>query len=288
MTFSSDITISGSIDPQDRSATLYPPQSYYGPFINQGTIEENGGELTIDAATWVNDGTITATGATLNLDGNWTNNGSITATPPRRSASDRHRHRSDLTGRRHLRLDESGHHHDRGRRNRQCGRRLHHRRIRRQLRGSRRDGGPRRRYGLSDRNDGQRQSGGSNPNTQGKLALGAATGPLYLSGGEIYEGQVTTVGGDNLIATYPGGTLDGVTLNGTLDMSQGSATITIVGGTLNGVLNLLRRRPAGTILGGLTLNADVYLSGGGTFLYFNDTNPQAVSAGALVGSAPSI
>ncbi len=79
MTFGSAITISGSrlIDGIDRAS--YPPGSFFGPFINQGTIEENGGQLTINAASWVNDGTITATGATLNLYGNWTNNGTISA-----------------------------------------------------------------------------------------------------------------------------------------------------------------------------------------------------------------
>ena len=77
-----------------------------GPIDNQGTIQQNtnGGQLTINLAGWVNDGTIavsnggtatlegrgwtnsstgqiTATDATLNLYGNWTNQGTITVDP---------------------------------------------------------------------------------------------------------------------------------------------------------------------------------------------------------------
>ena len=70
------------------------------------------------------------------------------------------------------------------------------------------------------------------------MALSAATGPLYLSGGEIYQGQVTTAGSDGLAATYSGGTLEEVTIEGTLDMSQGSASVTVVSGTLDSALNL--------------------------------------------------
>ena len=40
-----------------------------------------------------------------------------------------------------------------------------------------------------------------------------------------------------------------------------------------------------TVLGGLTLNANVYLSASDTYLYFNDTNPQAVNVGTIASSA---
>ena len=62
-----------------------------------------------------------------------------------------------------------------------------------------------------------------NPITGGILALDASTGPLILGvqifvfSGRIDQGTITTDGTDDLIANF--GTLDGVTLDGTLDMS---------------------------------------------------------------------
>ena len=96
---------------------------------------------------------------------------------------------------------------------------------------------------------------------------------------------MTTAGSDDLAATYSGGTLDGVTIDGTLDMSQGSASVTVVSGTLDSALNLSGSGANVTVLGGLTLNADVYLSASDTYLYFNDTNPQAVNVGTIASSA---
>src|SRR5262249_49900373 len=81
----------------------------------------------------------------------------------------------------------------------------------------------------------------------------------------------TTTGSDDLVAInqstfyYSLSTLDNITLNGTLDMSQFFVTV--------------------AILGGLTLNTDLTLSGYGASLEFKDNNPQTVSAGSLVSSA---
>jgi hypothetical protein len=87
----------------------------------------------------------------------------------------------------------------------------------------------------------------------GVLALGSSTGPLSLAGGRIYKGVITTSGSHDLVATpYSSpttavlgyitavGTLDGVTLNGTLDMTQysGSAADIVNGLTLNGSVEL--------------------------------------------------
>ena len=61
-----------------------------------------------------------------------------------------------------------------------------------------------------------------NPVSGGVLNLDASTGPLYLQGGTIYQGTVNTSGSDDLVGTsYSANWLDGITLNGTLDMSQG-------------------------------------------------------------------
>ncbi len=59
-----------------------------------------------------------------------------------------------------------------------------------------------------------------NPLSEGILVLGDSTGPLLLDGGTISQGSITTDGTNDLVATLQGGTLDGVTLNGTLDMTQ--------------------------------------------------------------------
>lgn len=79
---------------------------------------------------------------------------------------------------------------------------------------------------------------------------------MYLFG-RISQGTITTSGSDDLIAA--GGTLDGVTLDGTLDMSSGGVGV----------------------MGGLTLNTDLYVSDYG--LYFLDGSTVAV--GPLVTSA---
>ncbi len=91
-------------------------------------------------------------------------------------------------------------------------------------------------------------SAADNPVSAGVLALGASTGPLSLSGGEIYRGTITTSGADDLVATSSGGTLDAVTLDGTLDMTEG---VGVYATAVNSLDN------QGTIdLGDSTLNVD--------------------------------
>ena len=87
-----------------------------------------------------------------------------------------------------------------------------------------------------------------NHQSGGTLALNGSTGPLYLAGGLICRGVVTTANGNDLVATWDqyvdlqsgGGTLDGVTLDGTLDMTQfpGSFATVTNGLTLNGIIEL--------------------------------------------------
>jgi hypothetical protein len=107
-----------------------------------------------------------------------------------------------------------------------------------------------------------------NPITSGTLALDASTGPLYLGNypeyyfeGVIEEGTITTSGTDDLVANV--GNLDGVTLDGTLDMSG--------------------QYPYVNVMGGLTLDTALYISGAGAQLEFGDGSTLAL--GSLVKCA---
>ena len=84
-------------------------------------------------------------------------------------------------------------------------------------------------------------------NTNATLALNAASGSWVLAGGTIAGGAISESGGAELFVNGSDGTLDGVTVNGTLD----------VGNTYSGVNQLM-------VLDGLTLN--------GTMLIGNPTN----------------
>jgi hypothetical protein len=111
----------------------------------------------------------------------------------------------------------------------------------------------------------------NNPITGGTLALNASTGPLYLtpvfdasgyySRGVIEKGTITTVGTNDLVGFD--GTLNGVTLDGTLDMSNYSSAIDVEGG--------------------LTLDTDLYISGQYATLQFLDGS--TVAPGPLVRNA---
>jgi hypothetical protein len=105
-------------------------------------------------------------------------------------------------------------------------------------------------------------SAADNPITGGTLALNHSTGPLYLSGGVIDQGTITTRGSDDLVATGSGGTLSGVTLDGTLDMSGTNAVVTVING--------------------LTLDRDLNISGAGDSLQFNDSTGSTLAGGATV------
>ncbi len=108
-----------------------------------------------------------------------------------------------------------------------------------------------------------------NPVTGGTLALDHSTGPVYLDGAFIDQGTITTRGSDDLVVTntdndfYDGVTLSGVTLDGTLDMSEPNAAL--------------------FVMNGLTLDTDLNVSGAGASLQFNDGS--TVSVGPLVTRA---
>lgn len=115
--------------------------------------------------------------------------------------------------------------------------------------------------------------------------LTSRSGSWTLAGGRIDGGTIATVGSAALIATFGAGnptadpfyfgygnTLDGVTLDGTLDMSMSASGITYIGGspTYYGAYV--------SVVDGLTLNAPLDVSGSYATLDFNDANPLILNA----------
>ncbi len=108
---------------------------------------------------------------------------------------------------------------------------------------------------------------GTYDNTGQTLNFAAGTGPLTLSSsGTIKGGTVALIAATNIV--FNGGTLDGVTLNGDLDLTPQSASLTVKNGlVLNGTATI----------GGTFANYDGYnvlsfagtqtLSGSGTVLF---------------------
>jgi hypothetical protein len=130
-----------------------------------------------------------------------------------------------------------------------------------------------------------------NPHTGGNLLLDRATGSLYLSAGVVAGGTITTGGSNALVATNAGYNYDysnGFAVVATLVFYtyDYSSPLPIGGGTLNGVtldgtLDM-QSIPAATatVLGGLTLNGAIKLTGSGAALDFgngaSDSIPEAI------------
>ncbi len=114
-----------------------------------------------------------------------------------------------------------------------------------------------------------------NPVSNGVLTLDASTGPLNLSGGEIYQGVIDPAGTDNLSFTGAGvNTLDGVTLNGPLDIN-GNCTV-LDGATVNGDLDVGDNSV-------LTLDASSTVSVSGNFTETSSATLTEAIAGAPAG-----
>ena len=255
LTFGSGITIQGG-----HSSSISDYYTTSGPIDNQGTIEEstNGGQLTINVAAWVNDGSILvsnkatatlegfgwtnsstgqirATDATLNLYGSWTNRGTIAVDPST----------LDLGSPINISPDDpsapSYDWSDAGTFSIGAGSTVNFGGI---FTTDAFDSlvaagviGPGSNFDLTGVLD---NNPADNPMSGGILALGAATGFMTLDGGTIDGGTITTSGSNDLVATGEGGTLNGVTLDGTLDMTQFyGASVSVLGGlTLNGLIEL--------------------------------------------------
>jgi hypothetical protein len=106
----------------------------------------------------------------------------------------------------------------------------------------------------------------------------SSSGSWTLAGGRIDGGTIATVGSAALIASaggaaqpsvpsyfYGGNTLDGVTLDGTLDMSASGTAPSYAGAIV-------------FVVDGLTVNKPLDLSGSGATLWFNDTSPLILNA----------
>jgi hypothetical protein len=76
---------------------------------------------------------------------------------------------------------------------------------------------------------------GNMDNTGSYITLDSTTGPWNLSGGEISNGDITTSGADDLIATPNGGTLNGISLlaGSEFDMTQPGSQATIINGLVD-------------------------------------------------------
>jgi RTX calcium-binding nonapeptide repeat (4 copies) len=79
-----------------------------------------------------------------------------------------------------------------------------------------------------------------NPTSHGVLAINASTGPLYLDDGYVYQGKITTSGSNDL-ETADTGFLDGVEMDGNLNVTGliGEGTIIVLNSlTLNGTIEM--------------------------------------------------
>ena len=76
----------------------------------------------------------------------------------------------------------------------------------------------------------------------GSLSIAAASAfgnTFTLSGGTLSGGPISFTNGATLVGTGSGGTLAGVTLDGTLDLATNGGNVTITGGlTLNGTIDM--------------------------------------------------
>jgi hypothetical protein len=107
-----------------------------------------------------------------------------------------------------------------------------------------------------------------NPLSQGVLAINASTGNLYLAGGDIYHGRITTSGSDILVGSYADLTsfLDGVELDGNMSVTGPDGFGAVV------------------VLNNLTLNGTIDMPGGDGNLYvgFVDNAPETISGTATI------
>jgi hypothetical protein len=102
-----------------------------------------------------------------------------------------------------------------------------------------------------------------NPLSQGVLAINASTGVLYMAGGDIYHGRITTSGSDDLVGSYANVTsiLDGVELDGNMSVTSPNVAGEVV------------------VLNSLTLNGTIDMPGGDGVLAFGyfDNAPETIS-----------
>ncbi len=103
----------------------------------------------------------------------------------------------------------------------------------------------------------------------GSLAIGTTadlSASITLSGGTINGGTIDLTSGATLVATGSGGTLDGVTVDGNIDLTAVGANLTITDGlTLDGTAAV--GAPSGNAYGYLNFAGTQTLSGTGTVVF---------------------
>ena len=135
--------------------------------------------------------------------------------------------------------------------------------------------------GAFNRNGGTVNLTGILNNTNTTLTLNAASGPWVLNGGTVQGGAITETTTNELIVNN--GTLDGVTVNGPLDVgnSVNGANLTVLDGlTLNGTM--LVGNPTNSNYGYVNFNGTQTLGGSGTVVFGNSA-PTTTRCGLTTG-----
>jgi hypothetical protein len=120
-------------------------------------------------------------------------------------------------------------------------------------------------------------SAADNPVSRGTLAIDATTGPVVLDSGYIYQGRITTSGTNDLETTNDSGYLDGVELDGNLNVTGpfGVGDLRVVNGlTLNGTIVMPGND--GRLYMGYYDNAPETISGTGTIQMGTSQTGQSV------------
>ena len=122
-----------------------------------------------------------------------------------------------------------------------------------------------------NRTNGNIYLAGTLENTSNTLVLNAAGGSWWLNGGTIHGGTVVATNGVALVVGS--GTLDGVTVNGVLDVGNSyyGANLTVANGLgLNGTA--LVGNPTNGLFGSIAFAGSQTLSSNGTVVFGNSAN----------------
>jgi hypothetical protein len=215
------LTLGPGLTVHGQSGQIQYGSSY--SFVNQGTVraDTTGGAITLGggisggSSPWVNAGTLQATAGTLTLAGNWASQGTIAATGATLELGTVRNRATTWSNTGTITATNATVH-------------LNALFTRAGLGTFTRTGGTVALRGILD-------------NRGGTLSLDANTGSWVLdrdqgdNGGGIVGGTVTATAGARLQVAVNGGNLDGVTLNGDLDLTASATTVYVTDGlTLNG------------------------------------------------------
>ena len=123
------------------------------------------------------------------------------------------------------------------------------------------------------------------------VATLATNGLVVMAGGTLQSGTLTSVDGGKVVFTSSGGTLDGVIVNGDLDLINGSATV-LNGLVLNGTAYLGNQTNNNSV-GVLSFSGSQALGGNGTVVFgaYSDNRYNALrldTGGAALTIGPGI